>query len=139
MFLYSSLIFAMEQTLVSAVLSKALFAHNLPSALQHPATVTAALSKEVSLNRMAGPFKDPPCHDLHCSGLGTVPKSDGTQCLIMHLSAPPATSVNDYIGCEEFSLSYITIDDAAKLVAKHGRGALMTKVDLKSAFCLIPV
>ena len=88
---------------------------------------------------MAGPFKDPPCHDLHCSGLGTVPKSDGTRRLIMHLSAPPATSVNDCISREEFSLSYITIDDAAKLVAKHGRGALMTKVDLRSAFRLIPV
>ena len=43
----------------------------------------------------------------------------------MHLSAPPAMSVNDRIGHKEFSLS-------AKLVVKHGHGVLMSKVGLKS-------
>ena len=116
-----------------------LVANNLKSALQHPEVVTSSLNKEVGLNRMAGPYHDPPCPDLHCSGLGTVPKSDGSHRLIMHLSAPRRSSVNDGISRDDFTVSYITIDDAAKLVAKHGRGALMSKVDLESAFRLIPV
>ena len=90
---------------------------------------------------MAGPFHDPPYSPLHCSGLGSVEKSEGSRRMIMHLSAPQGRSVNDSIDRSAFTLSYITLDDAAALVARHGKGALelMSKVDLKSAFRLIPV
>ena len=57
----------------------------------------------------------------------------------MHLSSPAVTNVNNGIFRDESSLTYITIDDAARMVAKYGRGVLMSKVDLKSAFHLIPV
>ena len=89
--------------------------------------MSAALAKEVSLSRMVslgrmvGPLKDPPCTNLHCSPLGTVPKADGTQRLIMHLSSPAVTNVNNGIFRDESSLTYITIDDAARMVAKYGR------------------
>ena len=116
-----------------------LIAPNLPSARKFPEHITAALDKEVSLGRMAGPFHDPPYSPLHCSGLGSVEKSDGSRRMIMHLSAPRGRSVNDSIDRSAFTLSYITLDDAAALVARHGKGALMSKVDLKSAFRLIPV
>ena len=60
--------------------------------------------------------------------------------MTMHLLAPVDISVNDGITHEDFSLSYmyIALDGTVHMVAKHGRGALMTKVNLKSAFCLIP-
>lgn len=113
--------------------------YNLTSALEHRDVVSAALSKEVANGRMAGPYHNPPCPSIHCSGLGTVPKRDGSRRLIMHLSAPPGRSINDGIDPTTCTLHYITVDDAARLVAKHGRGALMSKVDLKSAFRHIPV
>ena len=116
-----------------------LIAPNLPLARKFPEHITAALDKEVSLGRMAGPFHDTPYSPLHCSGLGSVEKSDGSRRMIMHLSAPRGRSVNDSIDRSAFTLSYITLDDAAALVARHGKGALMSKVDLKSAFRLIPV
>ena len=59
--------------------------------------------------------------------------------MIMHLSAPRGTSVNDFIPKEQFSLRYTTIDDAVALVQQAGRGALMAKVDLQSAFRMVPV
>ena len=59
--------------------------------------------------------------------------------MIMHLSAPAGISVNDGIDKEEFSLAYTTVDNVAALVACHGKGALMSKVDLSSAFRLIPI
>ena len=57
---------------------------------------------------------------------------------MMHLSAPVGSSINDYIAKEDFSLSY-TIDTAVPLVHYHRHGALMCKVDIKSAFRLVPV
>ena len=43
-------------------------------------------------------------------------------------------SSNELINKEEFSLSYVTIDDAIRIIKKLGKGALMCKVDLMDAF-----
>ena len=59
--------------------------------------------------------------------------------MILHVSAPLGQSVNDYISKEEFSLWYASIDDATCMLSALGKGALMAKVDLKSAFRMVPV
>ena len=59
--------------------------------------------------------------------------------MILHLSAPPDYSINDFISKEEFSLQYTSLDDAVRIVTTLGPGALMAKVDLKSAFRMVPV
>ena len=43
-------------------------------------------------------------------------------------------SLNELINKEEFFLSYVTIDDAIRMIKKLGKGALMCKVDLMDAF-----
>ena len=88
---------------------------------------------------MAGPYPTPPYPNLHCSGLGVVPKKDGSWRLINHLSAPAGDSINDYIDPLEFTLDYCTIDNAIAICHTLGKGALMAKVDLKNAFRLCPV
>ena len=70
---------------------------NLTSALLHPDAVSAALAKEVSNGHTAGPFQTPPIPNLQCSLLGVVPKQDGTWCIIMDLSSPHGSSINDFI------------------------------------------
>lgn len=47
--------------------------------------------------------------------------------------------MNDGINKELCSLSYMSIDDVAARVVRLGRGALMAKFDLKSAYRNIPV
>ena len=116
-----------------------LTAPNLRSASEHPHIVDKALQKEVAELRMAGPYPNPPYTNLRCSGLGVVPKKDGTWRLINHLSAPPGISINDYIDPYDFTLHYRTIDDAISICHSLGKGALMAKVDLKNAFRLCPV
>ena len=54
-----------------------MLANNLQSALKHCNVIDEALQKEVANNRMAGPYKSPPYHNLRCSGVGVVPKKDG--------------------------------------------------------------
>ena len=70
---------------------------NLKSASLHPQAVSDALAKEVSRGHTAGPFQEPPIQNLQCSPLGVVPKKEGTWRIIMDLSSPHGSSVNDFI------------------------------------------
>ena len=114
-------------------------ARNLSLAFQHPEVIDQELAKEHDAGRILGPFTTPPIYPLHCSGLGMIPKKNGKWCMIMHLSAPAGRSVNDGIHPEDFSLHYSSVDDAVAILLHLGKGALMAKIDLKSAFRMIPV
>ena len=59
--------------------------------------------------------------------------------MIQHLSAPAGSSINDFISKDDFSLQYASIDNAISMILPLGKGALLSKVDLKSAFRMIPV
>ena len=59
--------------------------------------------------------------------------------MIMQLSAPAGRSVNDGIHPDDFSLHCSSVDDAVAILLHLGKGALMAKIDLKSAFRMIPV
>ena len=112
---------------------------NLHSAYQNPTTLDAVIAEERKLGRFLGPFNQPPLLSFRSSGLGLVPKHDGGWRFICHLSAPHGSSINDYIDPESFSLTYCSVDDAYAIVNALGTGALMSKIDLKNAFRLIPV
>ena len=73
--------------------------------------------------------------------LGAVPKKRSSKWrLIMHLSHPSGSSVNDGIDIHHFPfLRYSTVQDAMDSVMLLGRAALMAKLDVKSAFRLCPV
>ena len=114
-------------------------APNLQSASQQPEAIDATLRDECEAGRILGPFDHPPLPNFRTSGLGLVPKHDGGWRIIYHLSAPFAQSINDFIDPHAYSLSYCTIDDAYKILNQLGPGALMSKIDLKNAFRLIPV
>ena len=47
--------------------------------------------------------------------------------------------MNDGIDPERCSLSYMKVDDAARAIERMGRGAKMAKVDIKSAYRMIPI
>ena len=117
-------------------------ASNMGSAQQHPAVINEYICKELSLGRMLGPFPDasalPP---IHINRFGVIPKghSTGKWRLITDLSFPPNRSVNDGIEPSLCSLSYISVDQVADIATQYGRGALLAKVDIESAYRLIPV
>ena len=98
---------------------------NLKSASLHTEAVSTALVKEVSNGHTAGPFPTPPIPNLQCSPLGVVPKKDGSWRIIMDLSSPHGSSVNDFISKDDFALHYATFDQALTLVARYGTNALM--------------
>jgi len=111
---------------------------NLRSASEQPAAIDAYLASEVKAGRQAGPFAAPPMPNFIASPLGTVPKNKTTHRVIHHLSYPHGgESVNSKI--EEMECVLTSFDQGADLVKLAGRGALMTKIDIKAAYRCIPV
>ena len=113
--------------------------NNLPSAVAHSTHITNYLHSCCLDGQTGGPFSCQPVPVMRCSGLGVVPKKNGKLRVIHHLSAPENNSVNDFISREEYSLQYIRIDDAIAHILAIGPGALLTKLDIRNAFRLIPV
>lgn len=114
---------------------------NKPSAYEHADVTDAYLRNEVELSRVAGPFDTPPLQPLHISSFGVIPKKGqpGKWRLIVDLSSLLGFSVNDGIDPESWSLQYIKLDDIVTMVSTLGKGALLAKFDIESAFRNIPV
>ncbi len=77
--------------------------------------------------------------NLQINRFGMIPKKDGGWHFFLDLSFPLGHSINDGINKDEFALTYSKVSDAITLIIKAGRGALMGKVDTKSAYRIIPV
>ena len=115
---------------------------NMHSANLHPEVITGYLHREISLGRMLGPF--PPTFaapELQLNRFGVIPKghNSGKWRLIPDLSFPPGKSVNDGVDPTLCSLTYTTVDQVAEIIANLGGAALMAKVDIESAYRLVPV
>ena len=112
----------------------------MEGAREHPDIDNDYLSTEISLGRVAGPFPPRAIPQVHISRFGVIPKGQtGKWRLIVDLSHPKGQSVNDGIPKALCSLKYVTIDEANKEIVKLGRGALLAIIDIKTAFCLLPV
>ena len=114
---------------------------NLTSALDHPGVIDQYLATEVALHRVAGPFPSPPLPDLQVSPFGVIPKRNqpGKWRLILDLSSPHGSSVNDGIPKDPYSMHYVTVDDAIRELSSFGPGAFMAKFDVEAAYRNIPI
>ncbi|MCG8045582.1 MAG: hypothetical protein JAY66_07850 [Candidatus Thiodiazotropha taylori] len=112
----------------------------LKSANIRPEIVRQKIQAEIEAGRVAGPFHARPIKNLRISPLGLVPKHEPGQFrLIHHLSYPSGNSVNDFIDPDLCSVLYTSFDEAVHMVQDLGRGCLLGKSDIKSAFRLLPV
>jgi hypothetical protein len=118
---------------------------NLRSATEPGAVakLTANIADGVLTGKMAGPFDGVPVTPyglFSASPIGAVPKKNSVKLrTIHHLSFPyGGDSVNSRI-FETEKLAYGTVDDACDLIQLCGRGCLLTKLDVKSAFRQVPV
>ena len=114
---------------------------NHASAFTHSDIITDSIQSEIIKGRIKEIINLPV--NYYCSPIGLVPKlSEGKQAgwrTIFNLSSPEGHSVNDGIPKEYGRIIYETLDDAIRLVAQAGKGAVMMKRDLKSAFRHVPI
>ena len=109
---------------------------NWPSALEHRAQVSKIINDDLRAGRLHGPFEAPPYDKFIVSPLGAFKKKGSSKVRLIHdLSFPSVGSVNSLIKKEDFSLSYSSVDDAARICRSLGPGPVfMAKMDLENAF-----
>jgi hypothetical protein len=116
---------------------------NLQSAIAQPEAVDRLIESEVKNGFLQGPFTQPPFSSYRVSPIGVAEgKYSRKLRLIVDLSSPHnqgVPSINDLIDKDRCSLSYVKLDDAIKEIVHLGPGTLMCKVDIRSAFKLIPI
>ena len=112
---------------------------NLPSTNERVEEVTRYIEKELSLGRVVGPLRPNPIWQVN--RIGVIPKghTPGRWRMITDLSHPPGASVNDGIDPNVCTLSYVTVEAIAVAAEELGEGALLAKVDIESAYRLVPV
>ena len=115
---------------------------NHKSATTQPTEVARKLQKEIEKGRIEGPFSTPPFDPFIISPIGIVPKKDSGKFRMIHdLSYPKNldTSVNAHIPKEYCAVKYEDFDFVADLIVKNGRGCYIGKVDIESAFRIVPI
>ena len=109
----------------------------LISVLQFSDAGKEKIISEVKLGRIAGNFLNKPISNLRISPIGIVPKSGGSWRLITQLFYPENNSVNHFIDPYDCSVAYTSLDQVLQEVARLGRGTVLAKMDIKSAFRLM--
>ncbi len=115
---------------------------NMQSAYDHPAIVSEYLEKEVSTGPVLGPWDlQQMASTLQVNRFGVIPKKSKPNAwrLIVDLSYPDGASANDGISPVLCSLFYTSVDDVAERVQGLGRGARLAKIDIRSAYRVVPV
>lgn len=80
--------------------------------------------------------------NFQVSPIGLVPEKHSNKFrTIFHLSFPKSgvTSIKYSVSKEDYSLQYITIDNAIEGILRLGQGWFLTKTDIESAFHVIPL
>ncbi len=109
------------------------------SALQNPEALHLKILKELSAQRVAGPFDVPPLPNFKASPLALRPKPGGYR-LLHNLSYPyDGTSVNGGFDKDDSTVKYATVSDAIELILNTGEECYLAKADIANAFRVIPL
>ena len=109
------------------------------SAIAHSQAVEEYLTKEISAGAILGPFGIDLAHGIHSSPLLTRPKDVDKRRVILNLSHPSGSSVNDQVDRMRFDgvtfrLRFPSIDNITEEILKIGEGVTLAKVDVSRAF-----
>jgi len=89
--------------------------------------------------RVVGPLNPAILPHAQISQFRVIPKKNGQWHLIVDLSSPQPDIVNDGINRDWCATSYVKVEDAARVISQLGRGTNLAKVDIKSAYHIVPV
>ncbi|MES9994401.1 MAG: reverse transcriptase domain-containing protein [Candidatus Thiodiazotropha sp.] len=118
--------------------------NNLLSAKQNPDKVSELIETELQKGYLLGPFSTPPFDVYRINPIGLVQgKYSKKYRLIVDLSAPHNNnehpSLNSLIDKEEYSLSYVRLDDAIAKIREFGQFSTLCKLDVVDAFKNVPI
>ena len=108
---------------------------NMSSATVNIKVVDSYVDQERKASRLAGPTQWQST-DIQVSPLGVIPKAHQPDRwrLIVDLSSPYSASVNKGIDRDVCTLSYTSVDVATQHILELGKGTLLAKIDIQSAY-----
>ena len=92
------------------------------------------IDTEVSLNRVVGPLPEKLAHLIQVSPCGVISQEPTGE-----VETNSGKSYNDGISRDSCSLTYFSIGDVVAEVLCLGQGTMMAKVDVESAYRIVPV
>ena len=113
---------------------------NLRSVFQNAEVVDRYIETEVKSDKLM-PVSLALEQSIHISPIGVIPKlhQPGKFRLIVDLSSSEACNVNDAIDAELCSVLDASVNLAIQLIKVQGKGCLMAKLDLRSAYHMVPI
>ena len=114
---------------------------NIPSVRQHPQLVEAHIKAESATGRLLGPLPPHLSGLVQASPIGLIPKPHqlGKWKLIVDLSSPTGSSVNDAIAPDRCHMRYSSVWVAAQIIQQLGVSTQLAELDLHNAYRMVPV
>ena len=99
------------------------------------------INSEIDAGRYMGPFTHKPFKHMHMSPLSICEKSTPGQYRLLHNLSYPynSDSVNGGIQKHNATVKYVSIQNVMDYIVELGPNSYLGKVDIKSAFRLLPV
>ncbi|MBM3938748.1 MAG: hypothetical protein FJ333_08890 [Sphingomonadales bacterium] len=108
---------------------------NAKSCFEYPEHITDAIATWLRKGFAAGPYREEEVPaEAKINGIMCRPKPDGSVRVILNLSAPKGSSVNDGINSDDFPTSMSSTREWIQCLNRAGRGALITKIDWEAAY-----
>ena len=104
-----------------------------------PQQIQEYIEREVAAGRVISSLLDTTAVQISRFGVIPKPHQPGKWRLITDLSSPEGASVNDGIDPQFCSVPYPSVDEAVATVLRLGKGTLLEKFDLESAYRMVPV
>ena len=109
------------------------FSRNAESAFQFPREITDAIASWLVKGFAKGPF-DKPEPGAKVNGIMCRQKPNGSARIILNLSSPEGSSVNDGIIAEDFPATMSSTAKWLEVLEKAGQGAFIMKADWADAY-----
>jgi hypothetical protein len=111
---------------------------NSNSTLKFAAEVTDTIASWVKQGFVCGPFKNPPVSNFRVNPLVAVDQDDKVR-LVMNVSLPEGASFNSNIDQQKIEKVFMSsAREVSFVLAETGHGAIMSKMDKKDAYKIIP-
>ena len=113
---------------------------NMQSASKQASAIDNFLTSELAAGRVLGSVGPDLAVSIPVNCFGLVPRDrePGKWQLIVDLSFPVGESINDGVNSKLCRLCYTTVDAACQKVLELGKGTVLTKFDVSSAYKMVP-